>query len=336
MPGGDEQPGVRHAAREAASAPPGDVDAPATSAEAASGSAVSGTTRPRGKHGGGGKLPAGDRLQPQVDEQPVVDQVAERRGAQPERRERHEHAEPVRGDAVRRRLGRFVVEAGEQPDQERQRGERTDPEHARDRHLGAHEQAVQRDERDDVPGGGLPWPRRRRSSLHHVAEDALEIGVERTHLEQAGAALPGDRRKRVRERAGVRRVELEHVLASRRTPTAAPASTSAAASSRGRSVRTRTRIGRSSMSARRSRKSPAAASRPCDMTSTCEPSRSTSSSTWLDTITHRPSPPSRRNSATMSMRWRGSRPVSGSSRTSTAGSWTIACATFTRWRMPFE
>ena len=38
----------------------------------------------------------------------------------------------------------------------------------------------------------------------------------------------------------------------------------------------------------------------------------------------------------MSARWRGSRPVSGSSRTSTAGSWTIACATFTRWRMPFE
>ena len=106
---------------------------------------------------------------------------------------------------------------------------------------------------------------------------------------------------------------------SRRTPTAVPASSSAPASSRGRSVRTRIRIGRSSISARSSRKSPAAASRPCDMTRTCEPSRSTSSSTWLDTITQRPSLPRRRNSATRSARWRGSRPVSGSSRTSTRG-----------------
>ena len=72
------------------------------------------------------------------------------------------------------------------------------------------------------------------------------------------------------------------------------------------------------------------------MTSTREPKRSTSSSTWLDTTTHRPSAPSCWNSSIMGSRWRGSSPVSGSSSTITSGSCTMAWATFTRWRMPLE
>ncbi len=72
------------------------------------------------------------------------------------------------------------------------------------------------------------------------------------------------------------------------------------------------------------------------MTSTFDPNRSTSSSTWLVTITHRPSAPRRWKSPTMWLRWRGSRPANGSSRTITGGSCTIACASLTRCRIPFE
>ena len=155
-------------------------------------------------------------------------------------------------------------------------------------------------------------------------------------LEQARVAGSRNRRERVGERPRVRRVELEHLVPIEVHTDGGPASISAPASSRGRSVRTRIRIGRSSISARSSWKSPAAASRPWDMTRTCEPRRSTSSRTWLETITQRPSPPRRRNNATMSIRWRGSSPVSGSSSTSTGGSCTSACATLTRCRMPLE
>ena len=49
----------------------------------------------RGEHGGRGKLPARHGLEPQVDEQPVLHEVADRRGAEPERRERDEDPEPV-------------------------------------------------------------------------------------------------------------------------------------------------------------------------------------------------------------------------------------------------
>ena len=154
------------------------------------------------------------------------------------------------------------------------------------RDLRAQEHAVERRQRasgrrDPVP----PW----RSSLHQVAEDAFEIRVERDDLEQASPAVARGRRQRAGQRARVARVDLERASPSRRTPTTVPASSSAPASSRGRSVRTRTRSGRSSISARSSWKSPAAASRPWDMTRIREPNRSTSSSTWLDTSTQRPS-----------------------------------------------
>lgn len=48
----------------------------------------------------------------------------------------------------------------------------------------------------------------------------------------------------------------------------------------------------------------------------------------------RPSSPIRRSSSISCIRWRGSIPLNGSSRSSTEGSWTSAEAIFTRWRMP--
>ena len=68
---------------------------------AASGTAVRGSDdADRREHGRCGKLPARHGLQPEVDEQAVVDEVSDRRGAEPERRERDEDPEPVVGDDV--------------------------------------------------------------------------------------------------------------------------------------------------------------------------------------------------------------------------------------------
>ena len=50
------------------------------------------------------------------------------------------------------------------------------------------------------------------SSLDEVAEDALEVGVERTHLEQPNAPVTRDGRERARKLARIRRVELERLL----------------------------------------------------------------------------------------------------------------------------
>ena len=72
------------------------------------------------------------------------------------------------------------------------------------------------------------------------------------------------------------------------------------------------------------------------MTRMRDPKRSTSSSTWLETITVLPSSPRRRNNSMDRSRWRGSSPSSGSSRTSRSGSLTRAWASLTRWRMPLE
>lgn len=121
--------------------------------------------------------------------------------------------------------------------------------------------------------------RRRRSTLYHVAEDALEIGVEGPDLEQAGSPIACDGGECTRQGSSVARVELEHIVAVESHADGGPGLEQRPPSSRGRSVRTRTLSGRSSMSARNSWKSPAAASLPCDMTRIWEPSRSTSSST---------------------------------------------------------
>ena len=177
----------------------------------------------------------------------------------------------------------------------------------------------------------------RSGGIDQVAEDALEVVVERGDLVEAGADVAGvarDRRGGTRRRRSVSTTRPSRRRPARRPPPG-PAM-SRLASARGRSVRTRMRCGRSSIRSRMARKSPSAASRPWAITSTREPKRSTSSSTWLETITHWPSRPSRWNRSIMWSRWRGSRPVSGSSSTSTCGSWTSAWATLTRWRMPFE
>ena len=100
-------------------------------AEAASGNAVSGTTTVRvASTAAPRQLPARHRLQPQIDEQAVFDEVAERRRAEPERRERHEDPEPVGRDGVGGRLIRVRVEAGEQPDHDGERAQGADAEQA--------------------------------------------------------------------------------------------------------------------------------------------------------------------------------------------------------------
>ena len=94
---------------------------------------------------------------------------------------------------------------------------------------------------------------------------------------------------RRRKRLGVDRVDDHGVVAAKRTATDAVATEAPAGERRGAGrLRTRMRCGRSSMSSRMARKSPSAARRPARCTSTREPNRSTSSSTWLDTITHLP------------------------------------------------
>ena len=154
---------------------------------------------------------------------------------------------------------------------------------------------------------------------HQVAEDALEVVVERGHLVEAlavagrprrptggGGATSRCRRRRPRRPRGARRP---------RRPAEQPGG-----QLRGSSLRTRIRCGRSSIRSRMAWKSPSAARRPWAITSTRLPNRSTSSSTWLDTTTHRPSAPRRWKRSMRWRRWRGSRPVSGSSSTMTSGS----------------
>ena len=69
----------------------------------------------RGEDGGPGQLPARYRLQPEIDEQTVLDEVAERGRPEPERREGHEDPQAVGDDGVRSRLLRARVEARKEP-----------------------------------------------------------------------------------------------------------------------------------------------------------------------------------------------------------------------------
>ena len=84
-----------------------------------------------------------------------------------------------------------------------------DAEQARNGHLRSKEEPVERAE-------GAKAARMLRDGAHlspDVAKDAFEVGVERADLEQACTSFAGDRRERMRKRAGVVRVELERVLA---------------------------------------------------------------------------------------------------------------------------
>ena len=124
---------------------------------------------------------------------------------------------------------------------------------------------------------------------------------------------------------------------SNRTASTTPSSTSAPASGRP-SAPAATRIvrGRSLMSWRIALVCPSATRWPFTSTSTCGAIRSTSWSTCEETITVRPSSPSWWRTSMISRRWAGSRPFSGSSRSSRSGSCASAWASFTRWRMPCE
>ena len=109
----------------------------------------------RRKHGRCGKLPASHGLQPEIDEEAIVDEVSDRRGAEPERRERNEDSEPVGRHHVSCGLGLVVVPAGQQPDQDCQRAEPGDAEQAGDRDLHAQQHAVEREQRDERARAGL-------------------------------------------------------------------------------------------------------------------------------------------------------------------------------------
>ena len=76
--------------------------------------------------------------------------------------------------------------------------------------------------------------------------------------------------------------------------------------------------------------------RPWWITTTSSTVCATSASTWLETSTVRPSPAiARRKSRSQRMPW-GSRPLAGSSSTSTCGSPSSVAASPSRWRMPIE
>ena len=85
------------------------------------------------------------------------------------------------------------------------------------------------------------------------------------------------------------------------------------------------------------RAAPHAASRPASIATRKSQTRSISPSRWLATMTAIPnSVPVRRTSASISSRPAGSRPLVGSSRSSSRGSWTSAWASLTRCFMPVE
>ena len=63
---------------------------------------------------------------------------------------------------------------------------------------------------------------------------------------------------------------------------------------------------------------------------------STSFRMWLETITIRSRAASSATSAIVSTRAIGSSPFSGSSSSTTSGSWAMAWASFARWRIPWE
>ena len=143
-------------------------------------------------------------------------------------------------------------------------------------------------------GGHRPGSATARSSAHQVAEDALEVVVERGDLEQLGVGGLGHAGDHVAEagRPSVVSTTIESSAVELDADDRVGLDAGRWPRARARSVRMRTRCGRSSIRSRMARKSPSAARRPWTMTSTREPKRSTSSSTWLDTTTHRPSAPS--------------------------------------------
>ena len=94
--------------------------------------------------------------------------------------------------------------------------------------------------------------------------------------------------------------------------------------------------GRSAIRSRIAWVSPLATRWPLTSTSTRGAIRSTSWRTWEETTTVRPSSPRRMTRSTMCRRCAGSRPLRGSSSSSSSGSCASAWASFTRWRMPWE
>ncbi|CAN5156046.1 hypothetical protein BH24ACT10_BH24ACT10_06750 [soil metagenome] len=123
---------------------------------------------------------------------------------------------------------------------------------------------------------------------------------------------------------------------SRATESTASSSSSSAASRRGASVSIRTVRADCASSCCTPSGVPSATSRPLTTTSTRSAIRSTSARMCEDTSTVRPCSPSRRMRSTSARRCAGSRPLSGSSMSSTSGSCTRACASRTRCRIPLE
>ena len=106
----------------------------------------------RCEHRRRGELPARHGLQPEVHEEPVLDEVADCRRAEPEHRERHHDPEAVRGGNVRGGLRGVVVPAREDAEQDGQPAERSDPEQARHGDLRPQQEAVERADRGARPG----------------------------------------------------------------------------------------------------------------------------------------------------------------------------------------
>ena len=142
------------------------------------------------------------RPQPEVDEGAVLVGVAERCGGEHEGGDRHEQREAEgvdeagAGREVGRRRGRRRRSRGagsrrqSGPDDDADGAEGEQGEQAGPGDLRAQDEPVERE-----PGGGRRTGAGRRwrsSALHQVAEDALEVVVERGDLVEADVALAGD------------------------------------------------------------------------------------------------------------------------------------------------
>ena len=146
---------------------------------------------------------------------------------------------------------------------------------------------------------------------------------------------PPRRMRRARRRAARRGRRARPASRPRRPRRRGPAPRARRAARRGRRRRSAARCRPRGRAGRRC--APAPRRDPSRSTTTASQVRSTSSSTCDENSTRMPrSRERRRTSSSISSRPCGSRPLVGSSSTTSSGECTSACASLTRWRMPVE
>src|SRR5215208_2462316 len=268
--------------------------------------------------------PTLDRLRQDVNRRSIVELGSQRGCSEDERDERQDDAnhEPVERRSQRLAAQLPLVHADEKAEHDRHRRE--------DQHQDRPPPAEQGSQCD----GGEDDERIHRRETRYAKTLSRESSVGAT----SNSVTPVSRATRATARVNPPN---SATCTARRpswssAPNTAGSARKAAARRRSSDERTTNVCGRSVMSRRISRKSPAAASLPATITRAPAASRSTSSRMCEENRIVRPAADISRSSAIMWIRCRGSMPLKGSSRSKIDGSWTSAAAILARCRIPLE